>query len=154
MFMPELNPILSYLSFARAQLAQFITVGGAALAGNGQGGYQRASGVEHYLPQIAIIDGRSLQRRTSRPVWERANSYVAPNAYDRATPLGAIEAFDCKPSGGEKRNATGDGETAAPPCFVAPPSLWGHQKYPRLKRGKAPFVPAPKGRAGTSPATP
>ena len=59
-FMPELNPILSYLSFARVQLAQFITVGGAALAGNGEGGYQRASGVEHYLPQIAIIDGRSV----------------------------------------------------------------------------------------------
>ena len=153
-FMPELNPILSYLSFARVQLAQFITVGGAALAGNGQGGYQRASGVEHYLPQIAIIDGRSLQRRPTRPVWERANSYIAPNAYDRAVPLGAIEAFDCKPSGGEKRDATGEGETAAPPCFVAPPLLWGNQKYPRLRRGKAPVVAAPKGRAGTSPATP
>ena len=38
-FMPELNPILSYLSFARGQLAQFITVGGAALGGNGEGGY-------------------------------------------------------------------------------------------------------------------
>jgi phospholipid/cholesterol/gamma-HCH transport system substrate-binding protein len=153
-FMPELNPILSYLSFSQAQLAQFISVGGAALAGNGNGGYQRATGVEHYLPQIAIIDGRSLARRPTRPVWERANSYVAPNAYDRATPLGAIEAFDCKPAGGEKRNPSGSQETAAPPCFEAPPLLWGHQKFPRLKRGKAPFVPAPKGLAGTSPATP
>jgi phospholipid/cholesterol/gamma-HCH transport system substrate-binding protein len=153
-FMPELNPILSYLSFAQNQVAQFITVGGAALAGNGAGGYQRAGGEEHYLPQIAIIDGRSLGRRTSRPVWERANSYVAPNGYDRAVPLGAIEAFDCKPSGGEKRNASGSGETAAPPCFEAPPLLWGKQKFARLKRGKSPFVPAPKGREGTAPATP
>ena len=153
-FMPELNPILSYLSFAQVQLAQFITVGGAALAGNGEGGYQRASGVEHYLPQIAIIDGRSLGRRPTRPEWERANSYVAPNAYDRAVPLGAIESFDCKPAGGEKRNPTGSGETAAPPCFEAPPLLWGHRKFPRLTRGKAPFVPAPKGREGTAPATP
>jgi virulence factor Mce-like protein len=153
-FMPELNPILSYLSFAQNQVAQFITVGGAALAGNGEGGYQRASGEEHYLPQIAIIDGRSLGRRTSRPVWERANTYVAPNGYDRAVPLGAIEAFDCKPSGGEKRNASGSGETAAPPCFEAPPLLWGKQKFARLKRGKAPFVPAPKGREGVTPATP
>jgi phospholipid/cholesterol/gamma-HCH transport system substrate-binding protein len=153
-FMPELNPILSYLSFSQAQLAQFISVGGAALAGNGNGGYQRATGVEHYLPQIAIIDSRSLARRPTRPVWERANSYVAPNAYDRATPLGAIEAFDCKPAGGEKRNPSGSQETAAPPCFEAPPLLWGHQKFPRLKRGKAPFVPAPKGLAGTAPATP
>jgi virulence factor Mce-like protein len=153
-FMPELNPILSYLSYARVQLAQFITVGGAALAGNGEGGYHRASGVEHYLPQIAIIDSRSLSRRTSRPEWERANSYIAPNAYDRAVPLGAIESFDCKPAGGEKRNASGEKDTAAPPCFEAPPLLWGGKKFPRLTRGKAPFVDAPKGRAGTEPATP
>ena len=102
-FMPELNPILSYLSFARGQLAQFITVGGAALAGNGEGGYMGRGGAEHYLPQIAIIDGRSFQRRPDRPDWERANAYVAPNAYERATPLGVIESFDCKPNGGEQR---------------------------------------------------
>ena len=153
-FMPEQNPILSYLSFARVQLAQFITVGGAALAGNGEGGYQGSGGAEHYLPQIAIIDGRSLGRRTSRPPWDRGNSYVAPNAYDRAIPLGAIESFDCRPSGGEKRNPSGSGENAAPPCFEAPPLLWGNQEFPRLKRGKAPFVDAPKGTEGTSPATP
>ena len=153
-FLPELNPILSYLSFARGQLAQFITVGGAALGGNGVGGYAGNGGEEHYLPQVAIIDGRSLQRRPSRPPWERANSYIAPNAYDRATPLGVIESFDCKPNGGEQRNASGEGDTAEPPCFEAPPLLWGGQKFPRLKRGKAPFVPAPKGREGTAPATP
>jgi phospholipid/cholesterol/gamma-HCH transport system substrate-binding protein len=153
-FMPELNPILSYLSFARGQLAQFITVGGAALAGNGVGGYQGNGGEEHYLPQVAIIDGRSFGRRTSRPTWERANSYVAPNAYDRAVPLGAIESFDCRPSGGEQRNPSGSGETAAPPCFEQPPPLWGRQKYPRLRRGRAPFVDAPEGREGTQPATP
>jgi len=153
-FMPELNPILSYLSFARVQLAQFITVGGAALAGNGEGGYEGNGGAEHYLPQVAIIDGRSLGRRSSRPPWERANSYVAPNAYDRAVPLGAIESFDCRPNGGKQRNPSGSGENAEPPCFVAPPLLWGNQKYPRLRRGRAPFVDAPDGREGRSPATP
>src|SRR4029079_19284884 len=114
-FMPELNPILSYLGFSQVQLAQFITVGGAALAGHGAGGYQSATGVEHYLPQIAIIDGRSFGRRTSRPVWDRGNSYVAPNAYDRAVPLGAIGALDCKPAGGTRRDASGSGGTAPPP---------------------------------------
>ena len=153
-FMPELNPILSYLSFARGQLAQFITVGGAALAGNGEGGYLGNGGAEHYLPQIAIIDGRSFQRRPDRPEWERANSYVAPNAYDRAIPLGVIESFDCKNNGGEQRNPEGEGEEAEPPCYEQPPLLWGNQKYPRLRRGKAPYVPAPQGRQGTSPATP
>jgi phospholipid/cholesterol/gamma-HCH transport system substrate-binding protein len=153
-FMPELNPILSYLSFARGQLAQFITVGAPALAGNGEGGYQGDGGAEHYLPQIAMIDGRSFARRPNRPVWERANSYIAPNAYDRAVPLGVIESFDCKANGGEQRDASGEGENAEPPCFEQPPLLWGNQKYPRLRRGKAPVVPAPKGREGTSPATP
>ena len=93
-------------------------------------------------------------RRPSRPPWDRGNAYIAPNGYDRAIPLGAIESFDCKPSGGEKRNASGSGENAAPPCFEAPPLLWGKQKFPRLKRGRAPFVDAPKGTQGTSPATP
>jgi virulence factor Mce-like protein len=153
-FMPELNPILSYLSYARGQLAQFISVGGPALAGNGQGGYLGDHGQEHYLPQIAIIDGRSFQRRPDRPAWERANSYIAPNGYERATPLGVLESFDCKPSGGEQRNPSGTGENAAPPCYEAPPLMWGNQKFPHLRRGKAPFVPAPVGRQGTSPATP
>jgi len=153
-FMPELNPILSYLSFARGQLAQFITVGGAALAGNGAGGYTKSTGEEHYLPQVAIIDGRSFGRRASRPPWERGNAYLAPNAYDRAIPLGVIESFDCKPNGGEQRDGGGTGENAEPPCFEAPPLLWGGKKWPRLARGKAPFVPAPRGRQGASPATP
>jgi phospholipid/cholesterol/gamma-HCH transport system substrate-binding protein len=153
-FMPELNPILSYLSFARMQLAQFITIGGGALAGNGVGGYQGGGGAEHYLPQIAIIDGRSLGRRTSRPPWERANSYLAPNAFQRSVGLGGIESFDCKPSGGEQRNPSGSGENAEPPCFEQPPLLWGRQKFPRLRRGRAPFVDAPQGREGTEPATP
>jgi virulence factor Mce-like protein len=153
-FMPELNPILSYLSFARGQLAQFITVGGAALAGNGEGGYLGRAGVEHYLPQIAIIDGRSFEQRADRPAWERANAYPAPNTYDRATPLGVIESFDCRNNGGEQSFTEGEGEEAEPPCYEAPPLLWGGQKYPRLTRGKAPKVDPPRGRQGTQPATP
>jgi phospholipid/cholesterol/gamma-HCH transport system substrate-binding protein len=153
-FMPELNPILSYLGFARGQLAQFITVGGAALAGNGEGGYMGEGGVEHYLPQIAIIDGRSFGHRLERPDWDRGNAYIAPNAYERATPLGVIESFDCKNNGGEQRDPEGSGEEAEPPCFEAPPLLWGNEKFPRLRHGKAPFVPAPKGRQGSEPATP
>jgi hypothetical protein len=152
--MPELNPILSYLSFARQQVAQFITVGGHALGGNGEGGYLGRPGVEHYLPQVAIIDTRSFGRRPSRPPWERANSYPAPNAYSRAIPLGVIESFDCRNNGGEQRDPEGEDETAEPPCFEQPPLLWGGQKYPRLRRGQAPSVPAPLDREGRSPATP
>ncbi len=153
-FMPELNPILSYLAYSQEKVAQFITVGGAALAGNGEGGYLGAGTAEHYLPQIAIIDGRSLTRRTGRPPFERANAYPAPNAYDRAVPLGVIESFSCANNGGEQRDASGSGENAEPPCFEAPPQLWGLDQYPRLRRNRAPRVPAPQGTEGTEPARP
>jgi phospholipid/cholesterol/gamma-HCH transport system substrate-binding protein len=153
-FMRELNPILSYLSYARTLVSQFLSVGGSALAGTGEGGYLNPGEGEHYLPQIAIIDGRSFQRRPDRPFWERANAYVAPNAYDRATPLGVIESFDCAPNGGEQRDPSGSGDNAEPPCFVAPPHLYQDDKFPRLGRGQAPFTPAPQGRAGNAPATP
>jgi phospholipid/cholesterol/gamma-HCH transport system substrate-binding protein len=152
--LPELNPTLAYLSFAREQVATFIAPGGSALGGNGIGGYGSSTFAEHYLPQSAIIDERSLQRRATRPFWERANSYVAPNAWERSIGLGAIEAFDCGPAGGEVRNPSGSTGTAAPPCFVAPPLLFQDQRYPRLRRGHAPRVDAPKGRAGNAPAKP
>ncbi|HZI91882.1 MAG TPA: MlaD family protein [Thermoleophilaceae bacterium] len=160
-FLPELNPILAYLSFSRQQVAQFITVGGAALAGNGTGGYQAPRGAEHWLPQIALIDGQSFSRNTSRPSTDRGNAYVQPNAYQRSIPLGVIESIDCP--NGEQRDPK---DTAAPgplaftnagaepPCFEAPRSLYQNQKYARLRRGRAPVVPAPQGRDGTERATP
>jgi virulence factor Mce-like protein len=154
-FLPELNPILSYLGYARAQVAEFISVGGAALAGNGEGGYTRSSGAEHYLPQIAMIEPRSFQRNDSRPPYERGNAYIAPNAYARALPLGVIESFDCSPSGGERRDPVESGPgSPAPPCFVQPDSLYNGQRFPHLRRGAAPIASAPQGSAGTQPASP
>lgn len=153
-FMPQLNPILSYLGFSRQQIGTFLSAPGPTLAGNAAGGYTGKGGAEHYLPQAAMIDTRSLEPLDRRPPWERGNGYVAPNAYARAIGLGAIESFDCTPSGGERPNPSGAGVTAAPPCFVAPPLLFQHQKYPRLRQGQAPLVPAPQGRQGTAPATP
>jgi virulence factor Mce-like protein len=153
-FMPELNPVLAYLGFSRAQVGTFLSAGASGLAGNGAGSYSGDGSEEHYLPQAAIIDTRSLMQRGTRPFWERANSYPAPNAYSRAIGLGAIESFDCGPAGGERPNPSGEGPTAAPPCFVAPPLLFQGQKFPRLRRGRGPFVPAPEGRDGTAPARP
>ena len=103
---------------------------------------------------MAIIDSRSLQQRAARPPWDRGNSYVAPNAYTRATPLGVIESFDCNPSGGEQRDPSGSGTDASPPCFAAPPQLFQDQLYPRLRSGQAPVVAAPRGEQGNRPARP
>jgi virulence factor Mce-like protein len=153
-FFRELNPILAYLSFNRTPVSQFISVGASALGGTGAGGYQANGAGEHYLPQVAMIDSRSLQQRATRPPWERGNSYLAPNAYDRAIPLGVIESFDCNPNGGEQRDPSGSDGDAAPPCFVAPKQLFQNQQYPRLQSGHAPVVPAPKGTEGNRPARP
>jgi phospholipid/cholesterol/gamma-HCH transport system substrate-binding protein len=153
-FMPELNPILAYLNFSRQQIGTFLSAPAATLAGTGEGGWTGSGAGEHYLPQAAIIDTRSLMRQATRPFWERANAYVAPNAYNRAVGLGVIESFDCHANGGEQRNPSGVGVSAEPPCFVAPPLLFQDQKYPRLRRGRAPLVPPPQGREGNTPARP
>jgi virulence factor Mce-like protein len=153
-FMPELNPILAYLGFTRQQLAGFFASPSSALGGNGAGGYRGDGSAEHWLPQSAIIDTRSLMRRATRPSWERANAYPAPNFGARGIPLGVLESFDCDPAGGEQPDPSGSGVTAAPPCFVAPPQLFQDDKYARLTRGRAPLVPAPQGREGNSPARP
>ena len=150
-FFRELNPILAYLSYGRGQVSQFLSVGAAALAGNGEGGYQGNGAGEHYLTQLAIIDGRSLQRRSSRPPWERGNAYIAPNAYARATPLGVIESFDCNPNGGEQRDPAGAGSEAEPPCFVAPRQLFQDRAVPAPARRTCAGRGRPEGHGGELP---
>ena len=105
-------------------------------------------------PQSAIIDGRSLQRRVTQPTWERANAYVAPNAYQRAIGLGVIESFQLR---AERRpGATRPAARSTPSrrALLPRPSCSRTQKYPRLLRGRAPLVPAPVGREGNRPAVP
>jgi phospholipid/cholesterol/gamma-HCH transport system substrate-binding protein len=159
-FLPEVNPILAYLQFNRTLVASFVIAGAGSLGENLAGGYTRprtASTPEHLLPQSSFFEVRSFTRDTTRPRWDRGNAYVAPNARWRATGLGAIESWDCRPAGGEVRSPIDDaGIATAPPCLVAPPQLFQDQKYPRLRRGRAPLVDAPvRGdRSGNSPARP
>src|SRR4051795_3870352 len=89
-FLPELNPILSFLNFDQQVVAHFLVDGGAAL--NHRINNEPGS---HVLPQFGIVNGRTLSFSGSVPSWARGNAYVAPNTYDRAIPLGAIESFDC-----------------------------------------------------------
>src|SRR5256714_1616074 len=93
-FLPELNPILSYWNFDQDRIAHFLATGGSAFH------YKVApqpGGVPGYaLAQFGVSNGESIQLRTSRPSNERANAYLAPNAYNRAVPLGIVESFDCK----------------------------------------------------------
>jgi phospholipid/cholesterol/gamma-HCH transport system substrate-binding protein len=158
--LPEVNPILAYLQFNRTLVASFLIAGAGSIGENMAGGYTRprtASTPEHLLPQSSFFELRSFTRDTTRPPWDRGNSYVAPNARWRATGLGVIESFDCRPTGGNMPDPIDDaGIATAPPCFAAPRSLFQDQKYPRLRRGQAPFVSGPINgdRRGNAPATP
>ena len=149
-FFAELNPILSYFNFRQATIAGFLSNGTADLSGD--------AGGQRYQTQIGIIDGRSFQRYTKRQYWERGNSYLQPNALQRAVALGGIESIDCKAAGGEQPNAVDDPPSSfppkdpTPPCFVAPPSLYNGKQFQRLQRGQAPNRRAPRGREGNKPA--
>jgi phospholipid/cholesterol/gamma-HCH transport system substrate-binding protein len=146
-FFPELNPILSYFNFHQTTISGFLTNASADLSGH--------AGGERYQTQVGIIESRSFQRYTTRPYWERGNAYPAPNALQRGIALGTIESFDCKAAGGEQREPDDnppEGKDPTPPCFVQPPSLYDGNRYPRLRRGKAPKVDAPGYREGRAPA--
>jgi phospholipid/cholesterol/gamma-HCH transport system substrate-binding protein len=142
-FLPELNPILSYLNFRQATVAGFLTNATADLSGKGSGRRQQT--------QIGVIDAKSFQKFTTRPYWERGNSYIAPNALQRAIALGGIESFDCKAAGGQQPDPVDNpppGKDKTPPCFVAPPSLYDGKQFSLLRKGHAPKVNAPTFREG------
>ena len=125
------------------------------LAGTGVGGY-RANGAGRALP-APDGDHRRAARCCNGPRGRHGsarNAYVAPNAYPRAIPLGVIESFDCNPSGGEQRNPSGSGGTAAPPCFVAPRRSSRTRSTRACGPRHAPVVDAPRGTQGNSPARP
>jgi virulence factor Mce-like protein len=152
-FLPQLNPILSYWNFDQDRIAHFLSAAASAFRYNVA---PQPGGLPGYaLAQFGISNGESIQLRTTRPSTERGNAYLAPNAYNRAVPLGAIESFDCKPSGGEVKNPSDDGQTQIAPCFVQPRSLYDQRYFPHLDPGKVRLKPSPRGTtAGNLPANP
>ena len=73
-FFPELNPILSLANFHQATIAGFISNGGADLTGaQGKGG-------DRYQTQIGMINPARSTASPARPLRERGNAYLAPNA--------------------------------------------------------------------------
>jgi virulence factor Mce-like protein len=156
-WLQEFNPILSWANFDQAMLASFINVGGPGLhfkpgsqtTGKGplKGKPEGSPAGLSALAQFGLNNQRTLQMYPTRQHWDVSNAYQEPNAYTRSYPLGSIEAWDCGPIGGERREPA-EGRI---PCFNEPDSLWDRNKFPRITRGKAPIRPAPKGMQGTRP---
>jgi phospholipid/cholesterol/gamma-HCH transport system substrate-binding protein len=147
-YLPELNPILSFLNYQQEQVADFIHTGSGTL--NATLPPRPGEGPRHYLRGFTSINARSLGLQRTRPEYERGNAYPSANYLKRARPLGIPESWDCKPSGGEKRQP----ENNLPPCYVQPPQLFDDKQFPRLQRGGAPLRPPPRGIEGNKPPTP
>jgi phospholipid/cholesterol/gamma-HCH transport system substrate-binding protein len=152
-FLPQLNPILSYWNFDQDRIAHFLSAGAAAFHYNVA---PQVNGIPGYtLAQFAINNAESVQLRTERPSNDRGNAYLAPNNYNRAPRFGIEETFDCKPSGGEVPNPSDDGFTQIPPCFVQPRSLYDNHFFPTLNKGEVYLKKSPRGTVnGTAPANP
>src|SRR3954452_15330317 len=151
-FLPELNPILSFLNFDQQVVAHFLTDAGAAFS-------HRINNepATHVLPQFGIVNGRSLSLSPEVPKWIRGNAYVAPNTYDRAVPLGAIESFSCP--NGTVRDPQDKGSPVGeeiPPCFQQPKLLYSNTFYPLLDKKGEIYTGAPPNFTlrGNSPANP
>jgi phospholipid/cholesterol/gamma-HCH transport system substrate-binding protein len=160
-FLEELNPFLAYVNFMQEPLAVFISSGSATL----NGVYEGVDGKGHLLPQYGINNSRSLGAQPTRPNYERANAYGAPNYLNRAFVFGAVESFnDCKNVGGpgpkgqledpQAGGAPGIGATEMPPCFVAPKSLYGGTQYPLVQKGEDDFIRKPSPPEGSDGANP
>src|SRR3954447_22603475 len=152
-FLPQLNPILSYWNFDQDRIAHFLSTGGSAFHYNVA---PQPGGLPGYaLAQFGVQNGESIQLKTERPANERGNAYLAPNNYNRAARMGIEETFDCKSSGGEIKNPSDDGITQIPPCFVQPRSLYDNRFFPHLPAGDVYLKPPPRGTTkGTQPANP
>ena len=153
----EMNPILSMLGFNRSVVAAFLSAAAPALSGSEPFGTLIPR--NHYLPQLAAVDGRSFERFERLPPYDRGNAYIAPNAYVRQAALGTVEVFgSCAHTGQQEVRdpdpAEGEFDHAAPPCFVQPPSLLNGEQFPLLDEREAPRRVGPLDREGTEPAVP
>ena len=144
-YLPELNPLISFLNWQQEQVADFIVGGSQSL--NGYLPPLPGEGPRHYLRQFSINNARSQGTNTTRPNWDRGLAYPSPNYMKRARALGITESWDCK-SGGVQRDPQQD----LPPCFIQPESLFDGGFFPRLSRGEAPNREKPKGNEGSKPA--
>jgi phospholipid/cholesterol/gamma-HCH transport system substrate-binding protein len=149
-YLPELNPILSFANYQQAQLADFISGGGAAINAT-LPPITSAEGPRHYLRSLSAIGARSSGLQRTRPSYERANAYPAPNYLARASQLGIAESFDCSPDVRPDKRQPTQGE---PPCYVQPQQLFDGRQFPRLERGGAPIRQPPPGALGATPANP
>ncbi len=145
-FLEQLNPILSWLSLHQQLVSDFISQGGATLAGTTTA--FSGGGIGHYLRQFSPTGPETLSFAANRDTGNRGNTYPAPlwQADPRNPQNGNFASWDCKNTG-----APGDGSEPAsgPPapapgsteaCWVAPalPGASGQYQIPHILAAQYP----------------
>ena len=146
-YLPELNPIISFLNYHQETVSNFIHRSAASLNST-LTPLSPNEGPRHYLRQFSISNTRGIQLAQTRPTYERANAYPLPNYQKRMRPLGMTESFDCDNTGLGGNGERPDPAQGEPPCFIQPPHMWDNRKFPRLARGNK-IVSKPRGNEGT-----
>ncbi|HKP91690.1 MAG TPA: MlaD family protein [Thermoleophilaceae bacterium] len=158
-FLPELNPIISYANYDSLALGGFLGDGAAGLYFNpnrGGGGPDKSGVPQYMLGQAGVNNGNSIGIHQQIPAYDRGTAYQLANALKRGKVLGVVsESFSCaqdtRPEAEKSQPQEGsssDGSSGdLPPCFVQPAHLWGsvHEQYPNVNKGEAPLVNSPTG---------
>lgn len=147
-YLPELNPILSFINYHQETASNFIHRSAASLNST-MTPLGPNDGPRHYLRQFSISNTRGIQLSQTPPTYERGNAYPLPNYQKRMRPLGMTEAFTCANTGFSGDGTRTDSANGEPPCFVQPPHMWDNRKYPRVVRGNK-IVSKPIGNEGTA----
>src|SRR5438105_167360 len=154
-FLPELNPIISFANYDSLALGGFLGNGAGGLYFNPvgtakKGGPDMTGTVPKYmLGQAGVINGNSLGIHQQMPANDRGTGYQLANALKRGKVEGVVsDSWTCT------QDTRGPAQwpfpedtsmTDLPPCFVQPAALWGHQRYPNVHKGEAPLVNSPTG---------
>jgi phospholipid/cholesterol/gamma-HCH transport system substrate-binding protein len=94
-FLANLNPIIRYLSYQRATVADFLTGPGAAMAGV-LDGFPSDPARRHYLRQLTITGTETLSIHPNRVDTNRGNGYLADGVLNASGAQGIFPSFDCR----------------------------------------------------------
>jgi phospholipid/cholesterol/gamma-HCH transport system substrate-binding protein len=114
-FLGELNPMLQYLEVSQAQVADFVSYGGAALADTTA---SPGGGVGHYLRQFGPLGPEGAAIYKERLPTNRGETYVGPGHLFGPEAMTFLDApsADCANTGGEHPPSQGN-----PGCYKAKP---------------------------------
>src|SRR5918911_3227654 len=119
-FLPELNPIISFANYDQLALGGFLGNGAAAAYFHlpGHGMHDNAVPV-YMLGQAGVNNSNSLGIHRNMPAYDRGNAYQLANALKRGKILGVVsESWACdqdtRPNKTQPEDPSGDGSTDLP----------------------------------------